>query len=83
MYKVKDAAVNGEIVLQPRRVLHGNRDRARYTVSRDYSSEDLLVVRVVIYVFLTLVLDFGADDVKGEYMQRGPVLRDIYVRPPK
>lgn len=86
VYKIKDATIAGgkeTLVMKARNVLHGNRDKDRYTVRRDSSSADLAVVRLVISLGVMLGFSFGTADVKGAYMQSGPAKRDIFVRPPK
>lgn len=86
VYKVKEAPSpesDGELTMKARNVLHGNRDKDRYSVRRDSSSADLSVVRLTISIGLMLDFSFGVADVKGAYMQSGPAKRDIFVRPPR
>lgn len=81
VYKVKE---DGDVLrLKARSVLHGNRDRARFAVRRDSASADLSVIRLVLSLGVVLGFSFGTADVKGAYMQSGPIKRDLYVRPPK
>lgn len=80
-YKVKD--YGGILRLKFRNVLHENRDRALYEVRRDSFSADLSVVRLIIFLGIILCFPFGTADVKGAYMQSGPIKREIYVRRPK
>lgn len=69
--------------MKARNVLHGNRDRDRFSVRRDSSSADLAVIRLVVSIGVLLGFCFGTADVKGAYMQSGPAKRDIFMRPPK
>lgn len=70
-------------IMKARLVLHGNRDRDRFSFRRDSAFADLSIVRLLIS--LPMVLDFkiATADVKGAYMQSGPIKRKLYVRPPK
>lgn len=81
IYKEKED--DKELRLKARNVLHGNRDKDRFGVRRDSASADLSVIRLVISLGVLLGFGFGTADVKGAYMQNGPIKRDIYVRPPK
>lgn len=38
-------------------------------------------IRLVIIQAATLGLVIGTEDIKGAYMQSGPIRRDLYVRP--
>lgn len=82
VYKVKDDEVD-RLRLNEVNVLHGNRDRDRSDISRDWASADLIVVRIVISLDINLGLDFGTEEVKGPYMQKRPIKYAIYVRPTK
>lgn len=82
VFKVK-ADIDGSLKLKARLVLHGNRDRDRFTVRRDSSSADLSVVRLLLSLSVMLRLEIATADVKGAYMQSGRIQRDIYVRPPR
>lgn len=55
----------------------------RFSVRRDSSSADLIVVLLVLPLGIILGLSFGTADVKGAYMQSGPIKRDVFVGPPK
>lgn len=82
LFKVKDDD-KGNLKLKARLVLHGHRDRDRYSVRRDSASADLSVVRLLISLASILNFSLATADVQGAYMQSGPIQRDIYVRPPR
>lgn len=82
VYKVKDGD-DGQLKLKGRLVLHGNRDKDRFAVRRDSASADLSIVRLLLSLALILDFDIATADVKGAYMQSGPIKRELYVRPPK
>lgn len=69
--------------MKTRLVLHGNRDRNRYSVRQDPASADLLIVRIVISFTTILRLTLVTADVRGVYMQSRPIQTDLDVRPPK
>lgn len=77
MYKFKKND-DHTLKLKARLVLHGNRDKDKYIVRRDFASADLNVFRIVIS--LAQILDFrpATADVKGAYMQSGPIQRTVY-----
>lgn len=78
VYKVKDD-VRFYLLLKARLVLHGNRDRDRFSVCRDSASADLSVVRLLIS--LSQILDFKlcTADIYGTFMLSGPTTRELYV----
>lgn len=43
----------------------------------------MLFVRMVISLACMLDFDMATADIKGAYMQSGPVMREVYIRPPK
>lgn len=69
--------------MKARLVLHGNRYRDQYSVRRDPSSEDLSVIRLVFSLTTLLGFDLVTVDVRGAYMQSGPIQRELYFRPLK
>lgn len=81
VYKIKKAT-NGTLRLKGRLVLHGNRDDEKDVIRKDSAAADMLIVRIVIAIGTLLGFSFASTDIKGAYMQSGPILRHIYVRPP-
>lgn len=71
VFKTKDDE-DGNLKLKARLVLHGNRDRDRFSVRRDSASVDLSVVRIVLS--LASILDFkvATADVTEAYMHQIP-----------
>lgn len=82
VFRIKEDETNN-LKLKARLVLHGNRDKNRFTVRRDSASADLNTVRMIISLAQTLHFDMATADVQGAYMQSGPIKRNIFVRPPK
>lgn len=78
--KKKDG--EGKLNLNARLVLHGNRGRVCFSVCRDSATADLSVIRLIISLATILGFQIVTADVKGAYMQSGPIQREIYVRPP-
>lgn len=81
VFKIKEDESH-QLKMKARLVLHGNRDRDRYSVRRDSASADLSIVRLIILLAIILGFEISTADVKGAYMQSGPIQREIYVRPP-
>lgn len=82
IFKIKTLD-DGEIKLKGRIVVHGNRDSEKDLVRGDCASADMLVIRLVIAIGTCLGFLFGTGDIKGAFMQSGPIKRDVYVRPPR
>lgn len=76
MYKGKEED-DRRLTLKAGNVLHGNGDKGEYSVRHDSASGDLSVVRLVLSLGVILGFWFGTADVKGAYMQSGPIRRDI------
>lgn len=74
---------NGERRLKTSLARHGNRDRNRYTVRRDWNPADLSAMHLLFSFATIFDFDIATADVKGAYMQPGCIQRDLYVRPPK
>lgn len=82
VYRVKEDD-DGHLKMKARLVLHGNRDKDRFTVRRDSASADLAAVRLLISLSQILKFCIATADIKGAYMQSGPIKRTLFVRPPK
>lgn len=72
IYKVKEVD-DGSLRLKSHTVIHGNRDKVKYSVRRDSASADLSIVRLALYLGVNLGFCFGTADVKGAYIQSGPI----------
>lgn len=82
VYKVKNEE-NGKKRLKARLCPHGNRDRMKDSVRKDSATAQFDVIRIVCSMATVLRLKLGCLDIKGAYLQSGPIRREIYVRPPK
>lgn len=68
--------------MNARNLLYVKLDKYGFGVRRDSASAGLSVIRLSISLCFLLGLGFGTVDVKGAYIQSGPVKGYIYVRPP-
>lgn len=69
--------------LKGRIVVHGNRDAEKDMVRSDCAAADMMIVRMMISLATILGFNMATADIKGAYMQSGPIQREVYVRPPK
>lgn len=69
--------------LKGRLVPHGNRDNERGDIRKDSSTAQFDVIRLLLCLTTFLGLRLGLADVKGAYLQSGPIQRELYVRPPR
>lgn len=81
VYKLK-CDKRGQRIRKARIVPHGNHDDGKKFIRKDSATAQLNIIRLL--PSLTMFLDFrlGMADIKGAYLQSGPVKRDIFVRPP-
>lgn len=82
VYKVKTSE-DGSQVLKARIVPNGNRDSEKDDVRKDSSTAQFDVIRLLLAVTTFLGMRLAMADVKGAYLQSGPIRREIYVRPPR
>lgn len=82
VYKVKTDE-KGLKKFKARLVIHGNRDDDKDIVRKDAVAANLFITRLLLSVGTILHLKFEVADIKGEFMQSGPITLDIYVKPPK
>lgn len=82
VYKVKTDE-QGERELKARIVPHGNRDLEKDSIRKDSATAQLCVIRLLLSIVTFLGFRLGFADIKGAYLQSGPIQRQIYVRPPK
>lgn len=69
--------------MKARIVPHGNRDDEKDNIRKDSSTAQLFVIRLLLSLVTFLCFRLATADIKGAYLQSGPIQRDIYVRPPK
>lgn len=72
---------DGDLKLKRRIVVHGNRDSEKDTVRSECAAADMPIVRLVLSLEAPMGFNFGTADIMGAFMQRGPIRRDVYVRP--
>jgi len=82
IYKVKTDE-NDQRKLKARIVPHGNKDLEKDDIRSDSSTAQFAVIRLLLFLTVFLGFRLGTVDVKGAYLQSGPITRDIYVRPPR
>ena len=82
VYKIKTSE-NGTRTLKSRIVPHGNRDDDKDSVRKDSATAQLNVIRLLLSLVTFLGFRMGTADIKGAYLQSGPIQRTIYVRPPR
>lgn len=82
IFKIKTED-DGSLRLKGRIVVHGNRDADRELVRSDSAAADMMIIRMIISLATILDFNMASADIKGAYMQSGPIRRDVYVRPPK
>lgn len=63
-------------------MLHGNRNKDRFSAIRDSTSADLSVFRLLILLSFTLGFDIATADLKGAYMQSEPMKWKLIVCSP-
>lgn len=82
VYKVKSDE-KGKKRLKARLCPHGNRDKMKDTIRKDSATAQFDVIRLICSIASILRMRLGCIDVKGAYLQSGPITRDIYVKPPR
>ncbi len=82
VYKIKTSE-SGERKLKARIVPHGNRDKEKNDIRKDSSTAQFDCIRLVLSIAAIFNFRLALADLKGSYLQSGPIKRDIFVRPPK
>lgn len=82
IYKFKTSE-DGSYTLKARIVPHGNRDVEKDNIGKDSSTAQFDVVRIMLAVCNFIGLSLTIAEVKGAYLQSGPIQREIFVRPPR
>ena len=82
VYKVKTDE-DGQRKMKARIVPHGNHDNEKDNVRKDSSNASLFVVRLLLSLATFLGYRIGTADIKGAFLQSGPIQREIFVRPPR
>ena len=82
IYKVKTSE-DGSHTLKARIVPHGNKDVYKDDIRKDSSTAQFDVIRILLAAVTFLGMRLAMADIKGAYLQSGPIQREIYVRPPR
>lgn len=82
VYRVKTDEL-GVKMLKARLVIHGNRDADKDLIRKDAVAANLFITRFLLSVGTLMHFKFGVADIKGAFMQSGPITRELYVKPPK
>lgn len=80
MFKIKtndDRIMN----LKGRIFVHGNREDERNKDRSDITAADILIIRMFVRLAEIWGFTLATADIKGAYMQSGPIKRVTYVRP--
>lgn len=82
VYKIKTDE-QGERMLKARICPHGNEDDDKESIRKDSSNAQLTIIRLLLSLVTFLNFDVKTADIKGAYLQSGPIKREVFVRPPK
>lgn len=82
VFKIK-VNEEGTRALKARLVIHGNHDDDKDIIRKDAIAANMFVTRLLISIGTLLGFSFGVADIKGAFMQSGPICRDLYVKAPK
>lgn len=82
VYKVK-CYEDGHKAIKARIVPHGNEDSEKNSIRKDSANAQLGTIRLLLSLVTFLRFDIWTADIKGAYLQSGPIKREVYVRPPK
>jgi len=82
VYKIKLEEENHKR-LKARLCPHGNRDQERGRIRSDASNATFDITRLTLSIAAIALFSIGCVDIKGTYLQSGPIQRDLYVRPPR
>lgn len=63
--------------------MHCHLDAEKETVRADCVAAYMLIVMHILCLGTCLGFKFGSADIKGSFMQSGPITRQVYVRPPR
>lgn len=82
VYKLK-VDEEGKMKLKARICPHGNRDIEKDDVRKDSATAQFDTIRMALSMSTRMSAVLGHVDIKGAYLQSGPIKRTIYVRPPR
>lgn len=81
MYKIKEKE-DSKLKLKERMVLHGNRYIEKEFLRKDCAAADMMMKILVLALPVILGFETATADIKGPFMQSGPIWREVLVRPP-
>lgn len=81
VYKVKNEENNVKR-MKARLCPNRNRDKMKKTVRKDSAKDQFDVIRLLLSLETIFMFRIGCIDIKGAYLQSGPIKRRIYVIPP-
>lgn len=67
--------------LKSRLVVHGNKDNEKDDVRTDAIATGMMETRLVMDIGVMIKFKFGVADIRGDFMQREPAHRAIYIVP--
>lgn len=82
VFKIK-VEEHGRKRLKARLCPHGNRNPMKIEIRRDSSTAQFDVIRLLMSLAVLLRFTIGWIDIKGAFLQSGPIKRLLYVRPPR
>lgn len=82
LYKIKQD-VNGSKSLKARICPHGNEDRLKDDIRKDSTNAPIALIRLTLAYAALSQFHVFTTDMKGAYLQSGPILRDLYVSAPR
>lgn len=82
VYEVKHDE-GGSKKMKARICPHGNEDDEKNVIRKDSSNAQLAIVRLMLSLVTFLGFSIKTADIKGAYLQSGPITRELYVRPPR
>lgn len=82
VYKIKTDEA-GHRKLKARLCPHGNEDAEKDQVRKDSANAQLSIVRLLLSLTSFLGFKVCTADIKGAFLQSGPIQREIYFKPPR
>lgn len=79
VYNIKSTD-NGRNKLKERIFLHGHLDAQKGDLRNDCERADMTVVRMLIRIAVCIKMELALAEIKGDFMQSGPLNREVYVR---
>lgn len=74
---------NEKLILNARLVIHGDRGVEKDLLRTDSAAADMKMTSIVVSLAVIMVIDISPTDIKGAFMQSGPICREEYALPPR